>query len=150
MTPTRLWVLVATAACCAFAAWLVLRVSYSALPPLPWTGVPALLLLSIGEGWSGRTLPGRIRGARGSKPIPAIAVARMAALAKASSLAAAIIAGLAAGYLLYVAGSLDQAIARSDAFASGGTFAAAAILVIAALYLERACRVPRDDSADRR
>src|SRR5204862_513250 len=91
---TRVWTLVILAAVCAIISWLLLRQVYSVLPALPWTGVPALLLLAVGEAWSGRSLRGRLRG-RG-KPVHPIAVARMAALAKATSLAAACVGGLAA------------------------------------------------------
>ncbi len=140
MTPTRVRTLVIVAAVCAIAAWLLLRQTYSSLPPLPWTGVPALLLLAVAEGWSGRNLRSRLRG-RG-KPIPPIAVARMAALAKATSLATAFVGGFAAGFLLYVASSLDKAAYRADAYVSAATFGAAVVLALAALYLEYGCRVP--------
>jgi hypothetical protein len=69
----------------------------------------------------------------------------MAVLAKASSLAAALIAGLAAGFLIYVAGSLDKAAYRQDAYTAGGTLACALALAAAALYLEYGCRVPPGD-----
>ena len=140
MTPTRVRTLVVIAAVCAIIGWLLLRQVYSVLPALPWTGVPALLLLAVAEAWSGRSLRARLRG-RG-KPVPPIAVARMAALAKATSLAAAFVGGFAGGFLLYVATSLDKAAYRADAYASAGTFGAAVILVLAALYLEYGCRVP--------
>lgn len=145
MTPTRVRSLVVVGAVCALVSWLILRVVYSDLPPLPWTGVPALVLLAIAEGWSGRNLRARIRGRSGSKPILPIAVARMAALAKASSLAAALIGGLTGGFLIYVLGSLDKAAPRSDAFAAASTVAGAVLLAVAALYLERGCRVRGDD-----
>ena len=145
MTPTRVWSLAVVGAVCAAGSWLLLRVVYSDLPPLPWTGVPALLLLAIAEGWSGRNLRARIRGRRASKPIMPIAVARMAALAKASSLAAALIGGLSAGFLIYVLGSLDKAAPRNDALTAGSTLAAAVLLAVAALYLERGCQVRVDD-----
>jgi hypothetical protein len=132
-------------AVCAAAAWLLLRGVYSALPPLPWTAVPALLLLAIAESWSGRNLRARLRGDVGSKPILPIAVARMAALAKASSLAAALVGGLSAGFLIYVSGSLDKTAPRSDALVAASTLVAAILLVMAALYLERGCRVRADD-----
>ena len=146
MKPTRWPTLVLLAAGAAVLAWLLLRQTYSVLPPLPWTGVPALLLLAIAEAWIGRNLRLRLRG-RG-RPVPPIAVARMAALAKATSLAAALIGGLAAGFLLYVAGSLDKAAYRADAYAAAGTFVSAALLVLAALYLEFGCRVPTQDRKD--
>ena len=149
VTPTRVWLLAAVGVVCAAASWLVLRVIYSSLPPLPWTGVPGLLLLAGAESWIGRNLRDRLRGRAGSKPIAPIAVARMAALAKASSLAAALVGGLTAGFLIYVLGSLDKSTPRSDAFAAGGTVIAAALLAIAALYLERGCLVRPDDQDDR-
>jgi Protein of unknown function (DUF3180) len=151
VTPTRVWSLVALGAVCAVASWLGLRVAYSSLPPLPWTGVPALLLLAIAESWSGRNLRARLRGRVGSKPIVPIAVARMAALAKASSLAGALVGGLTAGFLIYVLGSLDKSTPRSDAFAAGCTLASAVLLVLAALYLERGCLArPLDQDDDGR
>jgi hypothetical protein len=151
VTPTRVWSLVVLGVVCAVASWLGLRVAYSSLPPLPWTGVPALLLLAIAESWSGRNLRARLRGRVGSKPIVPIAVARMAALAKASSLAGALVGGLTAGFLIYVLGSLDKSTPRSDAFAAGFTVASAVLLVMAALYLERGCLArPLDEDDDGR
>jgi hypothetical protein len=140
MTPTRIRTLLAAAVVCAVLAWLLLRAVYVSLPPLPWTGVPGLLVLAAAETWSGRSLRARLRGQ--GRAIPPIAVARMAALAKASSLAAAVIGGLAAGFLGFVAGSLAKNSYRADAFASGGTLLAAVALMAAALYLEHGCRVP--------
>src|SRR5262245_30888604 len=140
MTPTRVWTLVIIAAVCAVGSWVLLRQVHTVLSALPWTGVPVLLLLATAEAWSGRSLRARLRG-RG-RPVDPIAVARMAALAKATSLAAACVGGFAAGFLLYVASSLDKAAYRADAYASAGTFVSAVVLILAALYLEYGCRVP--------
>jgi Protein of unknown function (DUF3180) len=149
MKPTKITTLVLASLICAAVVWLLLHLVYASLPPLPWTGVPALLLLAIAEAVSGRNVRARLRGAGGTR-IPPIAVARMAALAKASSLAAAIIAGLAAGFLAYVLASLDKPAYRTDAFAAGATLASAIALVLAALYLEQGCRVPtrKDEDSD--
>src|SRR5215471_7591814 len=149
MTPTRARTLALTAVVCAVGMWLLLHQVYTSLPLLPWSGVPALALLAIAEAVCGRSVRARLHG-RGT-PIPPIAVARLAVLAKASSLAGAAIGGLAAGFLIYVAGSVDKSSAyRSDAFASGATLGAAALLIAAALYLEYGCRVPtgRDPGAE--
>ena len=150
MKQTRPWTLVAVAAACALVVWLIVRLTFTKLPPLPWTAVPALLLVAIAEGFSGRNLRARIQGRRGGKPLAPIAVARMAALAKASSLAAALIGGLAVGFLVYVLASLDKSAYRSDAVVAGVTLVSAMALVLAALYLEQGCRVPtrRDDGDD--
>src|SRR6516225_1872884 len=124
MTPTRARTLALTAVVCAVGMWLLLHQVYTSLPLLPWSGVPALALLAIAEAVCGRSVRARLHG-RGT-PIPPIAVG-----------------GLAAGFLIYVAGSVDKSSAyRSDAFASGATLGAAALLIAAALYLEYGCRVP--------
>jgi hypothetical protein len=142
MTPIRPLVLAAVAVGSAALAWLAIRLAYSSFPPLPWTGVPALLVLAVTEAWSGRNLRARIRGRPGSKPLAVIAVARMAVLAKASAQVAAIFAGLSAGFLVYLGGMLSKPAPRSDAITASGTLAAAIVLAVAAVYLERCCRAP--------
>jgi hypothetical protein len=140
--PTRPGTLAAIAAVCALAAWLAVRATFAGLPTLPWTAVPALLLLAMGETGIGRNLRRRIRGRRSGKPVAPLAVAQVVALAKASSVAATALGGLAAGFLIYVLGSLNKTVPRGDALAAGATLASAAALVAAALYLENCCRAP--------
>jgi hypothetical protein len=144
MKPTRISTLVIIAVVCAAAGWLLLRAVYAKLPPLPWTGVPALLIAAFAEAWMGRDIKARIAGRPRSKPVEPLFVSRMVALAKASSVAAAIIAGLAAGFDLYLAGSLNASTPRQDALTAVITFVAAILLACAALYLEYCCRVPGD------
>jgi Protein of unknown function (DUF3180) len=150
MTPTRPWTLLVVAAVCALVAWLIVRVTFSGLPTLPWTAAPAMLLLAAAEGLSGRNLRARIQGRRGGRPLAPIAVARMAALAKASSAGGAAFGGLAAGFLIYTLGLLNVTVPRNDAINAAATVVAAAILVAAALYLERSCRAPSRDEDDSR
>jgi hypothetical protein len=149
MTPTRTPALLVTAAICALVSWLVLRLLYSALPPLPWTGVPALAIAAAAEAWSGRLLRARILGRPGTKPAPPLYVARMAVLAKATSQAGTVIAGVAAGFALYAAGSLSAPIPRHDAVTAVTTLVLSVLLVFAALYLEHCCRIPQDPRATR-
>jgi hypothetical protein len=164
--PTRVSTLVLVAVICAGLGWLLLRSMYQRLPPLPWTGVPALLIAAMAEAWTGRDLKARIAGQRGSgqgtgrgggqgarpglKPVAPLFVSRMVALAKASSLAAAIIAGLTGGFGVYLSGSLSASVPRQDALTSVVTFAAAVVLACAALYLENCCRVPAGPGGDER
>ena len=142
MRPTRTSTLAIVAVVCAAAAWLLLRSFYEHLPPLPWTGVPALLIAALAEAWTGRDIQSRIRGRRGLKPAAPLFVSRLVALAKASSLAAAVIAGLAAGFVIYLSGSLNATVPRQDALTAAVTLAGAVVLACAALYLEYCCRVP--------
>ena len=172
MKPTRVSTLVVLTAICAVLGWLLLRALYAKLPPLPWTGVPALLIAALAEAWTGRDLKARIMARRGSgqgmgrgsgqgagrgsgqgtdrslKPVAPLFVTRMVALAKATSLAAAIIAGFAAGFDIYLSGSLSASVPRQDALTAVITFAAAVVLACAALYLENCCRVPEDPDRD--
>ena len=148
MKPTRISTLVIIAVVCAAAGWLLLRAVYAKLPPLPWTGVPALLIAAVAEAWTGRDLKARISGRRqGLKPVAPLFVTRMVALAKATSVAAAIIAGFTAGFDFYLAGSLNASTPREDALTAVITFVAAVVLACAALYLENSCRVPEDPDA---
>jgi len=147
MRPTRTSTLAIVAVVCAAVSWLLLKVVYEHLPLLPWTGVPALLVADLAQAWTGRDLKARIAGGRGLKPAAPLFVSRMVALAKASSLAAAVIAGLALGFVIYLSGSLNETIPRQDAVTAAVTFAAAVVLACAALYLEYCCRVP--DAQDR-
>jgi Protein of unknown function (DUF3180) len=150
--PTRISTLVIIAVVCAAAGWVLLRAVYAKLPPLPWTGVPALLIAAVAEAWTGRDLRARIagprrgsgQGTRDLKPPAPLFVSRMVALAKASAVAAAIIAGFAAGFDFYLAGSLTASVPREDALTAVITFVAAVLLGCAALYLENSCRVPED------
>ena len=148
MKPTRISTLVIIAVVCAAAGWLLLRAVYAKLPPLPWTGVPALLIAAVAEAWTGRDLKARISGRRqGLKPVAPLFATRMVALAKATSVAAAIIAGFTAGFDFYLAGSLNASTPREDALTAAITFVAAVVLACAALYLENSCRVPEDPDA---
>ncbi|HEY6297604.1 MAG TPA: DUF3180 domain-containing protein [Streptosporangiaceae bacterium] len=147
MRPTRTSTLAIVAVVCAVVSWILLKAVYERLPLLPWTGVPALLVAAVAEAWTGRDLKARIAGRPGLKPAAPLFVSRMVALAKASSLAGAVIAGLALGFVIYLSGSLNDTIPRQDAVTAAVTFAASVVLACAALYLEYCCRVP--DAPDR-
>ena len=151
MKPTRPSTLATVAVVFALAAWLLLHLIYQRLPPLPWTGAPALLLAAALEAWTGRDLRARItrrRGADGTKPADPLFASRMVALAKASSLVAAAVAGLAAGVDIYLSGSLNASVPRQDELTAAVTLAAAVLLTLAALYLEYCCRVPDPPGRD--
>lgn len=152
MKPTKLAVLAALVVGVAAVTWLVVRFLYSSLPPLPWTMVPSLLLLAVGEAYTAAFTRARIQHKPDTKPIEPLVAARLAALGKASSHAAAVLAGVFAGLAVYLASSLDKDVPRQDFYVSLGTFGASIALVAAALYLEYACRVPKgpEDEDDRR
>src|ERR1700761_8729210 len=111
MTPTRLRTLFLLPAVLAVASWLLLQSVYTSLPSFPWTMVPALIIAAGGEAITARGLRARILGRPGTKPVPPLQVARMVALAKASSLASAGIGGVA-GRVAAGAGGRPRRAAR--------------------------------------
>ena len=148
MTPTRPRTLVLIAVLAAAVTWAVLIAVYANLPPLTWTLVPALLIAAGVEAWTGRDLRARIQGRIPARPVPALFVARIVALAKASSQTAALLAGVSAGFMIYLSGRLNASTPRSDLVDASLSFAASIVLLAAALYLEYCCRVPRDPRQD--
>lgn len=153
MKASRPSVLLALALGSALAVWAVLRISYADIPPLPWTAVPTLLLLGLGEIVSGINLRNKIHhkvAAEKAKPVDPLSVARMAVLGKATALAASVLTGVFGGFVLYLAPKLDQSTPRHDFTVSTATAVAALVLVGAALFLEYCCRIPKDpDDAER-
>jgi Protein of unknown function (DUF3180) len=147
--PTRARTLLLVGVAAALVTWALLTVVYSKLPPLTWTGVPALLIAAAAEAWTGRDLRARIMGRSGTKPAPPLFVARMVALAKASSHAAALLAGVAAGFVVYLSGMLDATTPRNDMITASVSFGSSLVLLAAALFLEYCCRVPKNPDQDR-
>ncbi|WP_394326757.1 DUF3180 domain-containing protein, partial [Thermobifida halotolerans] len=66
--------------------FLVVRETYSSLLLLPWTAIPTLSLLALGELITAVHTRRRIRGEPGTEPVEPISAARLVALAKASIL----------------------------------------------------------------
>lgn len=148
MKPTRPRTLLLIVVLTAAVTWAVLKAVYASLPPLTWTGVPALLIAAGVEAWAGRDLRGRIQGRRGTRPAPPLFVARIVALAKASSQAAALLAGICAGFMVYLSGMASAPTPRGDLIDASLSFGACLVLLAAALFLEYCCRVPEDPDSD--
>jgi hypothetical protein len=140
---TRYPVLAVALIVAAALSWAIVRFLYTSLPLLPWTMLPSLLLLALGELYTALVTRARIQRRPGTKPVEPLVAARLAALAKASAHAAAVLAGVFGGIAIYLASSLDKPTPRRDFWVSGGTTLAALTLIVAALVLEHSCRVPK-------
>lgn len=123
--------------------YLLVRVLYGQMPPLPtFAGVTLLVLAGI-EGWVGAWLRSRIRNPR--KELQPLTAARAVALAKASSLLGAIMLGVWFALLGYVLPRRSEITAAADDLPSTVVgVICSAILIAAALWLEWCCRTPRD------
>lgn len=145
MTPTRPKDLVVAAVAAAFMVHLLLGVGYGSLPPLPTLGGTTLLAFAAAEIALGFSLRARIQRRPGAAPVQALPAARAVALAKASSLAGALVTGAWLGVLAYVLPRrADLAAAASDTVAAAIGAVCAAALVAAGLWLEYCCRTPDD------
>lgn len=149
--PTRPATLFVAALASAAVAWLLISRFYYSLPP-NWPWLPALTFaaLAVGEAVAAYGTRARIERKPGREPVEPLMVARLVALAKASSLAGSIFAGFYFGmsvWLLIERQRNDSA--AQDLPAVLATFAASLVLVAAALWLERACRIPQQpDESD--
>ena len=128
---------------CAAIGWLLLRAVYANLPPLPWTGVPALLLAAAAEAWTAVTCgpgsPGSAREAGRADVRDPDGRAGQGQLPWPRPRSPA-----CRGFRHLPGRHADRVDATQDALTAADTFASAVVLGCAALYLENSCRVPSD------
>ncbi len=151
MGPTRPVDLLAIALACVIAGYLLVRLNYGDIPPLPRLAGLAAAALGVAEGIFGYGLRARINTARipgaGQErpPVPPLTAARAVMTAKATALAASALAGLWIGLLAYVLpNSGTVSAARSDTVTAAIGLVGAVVMLIGALYLEFCCRAPQD------
>ncbi len=113
-------------------------------PTVGWAQVCALLVVAGALGWAAWTTRQLLVKKKGWLE-PHKAVNRLV-LAKACALVGALACGGYAGYVLTWVGS-EAALAGERMFRSGVGAAAGLLMCVAALLLERACRVPPDEGA---
>ncbi len=153
MRPTSLSALLVAGLAAAAVGWLLLGFFYfDSMTALPWLPTIVIFVLAICEGILAQNTAARIQRKPGAGPVVPLAIARYAVLAKASSLAGALSAGFSLGLAAWLAVRLSNNAAQSDLPAAVGGAVAGLALIGAALWLERACRVPeqpdRKDGAD--
>jgi hypothetical protein len=149
LRPTKPATLVVAALASAAVAWFIISTWYGSMPPLPWLPAVTLLVLAIGEFVLAQQTRARIERRPGRPPVEPLAVARYAALAKASSLAGAIFAGFSLGLVSWLLIERQTLSAAADDLPSAVvSLIASAALVGAGLWLERACRVPEPPDQD--
>jgi len=145
MTPTRPRDLLAIALIVAVLANLAVRLTYGSLPGFPLLGGVTLAVLGAAEAIGGRALRARIRREPDTTPVQPLVAARAVLLAKASSVAGAVVAGAWLGLFVFTApqaGTIQAA--SSDTAAAAVGLVCALVLVAGALWLEHCCRTPDD------
>lgn len=124
--------------------WLVRLLSErggGTAPLVTWAPPLALLLVAVILGWTAVVTARQIRHRRYLAPHHAV---NRLVLAKSCALAGALVSGGYAGYALSWLGA-DAELASQRAVRSVVAAVAAVAVVICSLWLERACRVRKDD-----
>ncbi len=153
MKPTRWQMLVGIAVLTGAVGWgggVILDGRGRALPNVP-ASAPAVLLLfgAIVLGLA-VTTRSRLRALRERRPdavpLNLLTVARYSVLARASSPVGAGVTGLYGGYGIFLVADLGEP-GRGELASYGGLAALAGLgLTLAALFLERVCRIPGDSN----
>ena len=148
MRPTRPWVLVVLAVAAGGLAYVLTAQFYSDVPSPPRYAPLSVLLIALAEAYLASTTRARMAGRPGTRPVDPIFVAKLAALAKATSPVGALAFGAYTGFLVDVARTTSTA-ADADTKTAALGMGCSLGLVAAALLLERVCRArPPDDETN--
>lgn len=149
MTFTKSRHLVAAGLVAAVVIYLLSLLSYGGLPPLPTLAGATLLLIAVVDVVLAVNMRPRVQRKQGTEPVEALTAARAVALAKASSMAGAIMAGVWVGLLGYLLPQLSVVeAAKSDATSGVVGLISAACLIGAGLWLEHCLRNPDEPEND--
>ena len=142
MRPTRAWWLIVVGVVTGVVAYVLTWNFYTDVSSPPRFAPLWILLIALAEAYTASMTRARLTGRPGTRPINALVVARLAALAKASSPVGALAFGAYAGFLGYVA-QLGSNVAHRDTRTAALGTGCSLGLVAAALLLERVCRAPK-------
>ena len=148
MRPTRRRDQAIAVAVAGLIAYIVTRFAYVDLPSPTVYSLLWIPLLAIAELYLALLTRSRLAGRPGTRPINPLVVARIAALAKATSLVAALALGGYAGFFAWVV-QISSTTANRDTRTAAIGVGLSVLLMLASAFLEHVCRVPRDRDADR-
>lgn len=123
----------------AAAGYAIVGLAYEDLPALPWLMTGPLVLLAGADFVAASRVRAAVSHKAGHKPITALAIARCVALAKASVLGGAGMAGVMAGFGLRVLPDVARTdAARHDAYTATVVLVISITLVVSGVLLESA------------
>jgi phosphatidylglycerophosphate synthase len=119
------------------------------LPGVPVAAPIVLALIAAALLATGLSLRSRLRAQRerrpGAKGVDPLAAARALVFAQASALVAALVGGMYGGTCVYlIMYKLDMEPRQDQAIYAGLASLAGAAVVVAAVFLERVCKLPED------
>jgi hypothetical protein len=151
LAPTNPATLIVAALAAAAVGWIMIARDYTDFPTL--TFLPAIITAGLGalELIAAIATKSRIDRKPGTTPVNPLIVVRYVVLAKASSLVGALLGGFFGAVMIWLISERSRlAAAANDLPAAIGNVIGAVILLVGALLLERACRVPprADEDSD--
>ncbi len=147
MTATSWRTLLAWAASGIVVGWLVARLAYVArgeVASVPWSAALVLAAAGVALIFTAIRTRARLEGRHGTKRLPPLVGARLAALAVAASRVGAVVAGGYAGYALFLLVDLSTDYRKEVALRCGLCVLGGVLVVTGALLLERVLRLPED------
>ncbi|MGV8875392.1 MAG: DUF3180 domain-containing protein [Rhodococcus sp. (in: high G+C Gram-positive bacteria)] len=151
--PTKVWDVLGLFLVACVGTWLLVRVFYGSLPPIPVYAGASLYLVAVVEVVTAVIVRNRIaehRVGTGVHDLHPLTVYRALVLAKASMLVGTAFVGVCVGFMVYV---LPRAAtvraASSDRVGAIVALVAGLAVVAAAVWLEQCCRTPKDRDDER-
>ncbi len=143
MTFTQSRHLIAAGLIAAVIAYLGVQIGYGGLQRVPTLAGATLLLVAIVDGVLALTMGPRVRRKQDIERVDSLTAARAVALAKASSMTGAIMAGVWLGFLAYLLPIRSTVeAANADTVAAVVGLVSALVLIGAGLWLEYVLRNP--------
>ncbi|MER6978246.1 DUF3180 domain-containing protein [Streptomyces carpinensis] len=119
------------------------------LPSVPLAAPIVLALIAVVLLSTALSLRARLKAQRerrpGAKGVDPLMAARAVVFGQASALVAALVAGMYGGTGVFLLELLDIPARRDQAIYAGFSVVAGIAVIVAALFLERVCRLPEDD-----
>ncbi|MGW3123432.1 DUF3180 domain-containing protein [Streptomyces sp. NPDC001107] len=151
MRELRIRVLVGVFVVAGILSWAGARLwnSIGTLPSVPLAAPIVLALIAVVLLATALSLRGRFKAQRERRPeakgVDPLMAARAVVFGQASALVAALVAGMYGGTGVFLLELLDIPARRDQAIYAGFSVVAGIAVIVAAIFLERVCRLPEDD-----
>lgn len=126
--------------------------SVGTLPSVPLAAPIVLALIAVVLTATALSLRNRLKAQRERHPdargVDPLMAARAVVFGQASALVAALVAGMYGGVGAFLLEYLDVPARRDQAIYAGFSVVAGIAVIVAAIFLERVCKLPEDDDSD--
>ncbi|MEU6079950.1 DUF3180 domain-containing protein [Streptomyces sp. NPDC047108] len=128
--------------------------TFATLPRVPVAAPIVLAVIAAVLAATALALRGRLKAQRerrpGAKGVDPLVAARAVVFGQASALVASLVAGVYGGtFLFLLLDGLDEGPRRDQAIYAGLSVVTGIAVVVAALFLERVCKLPEDEDDDK-